>query len=286
MLFRQYERPGTLKECSEMLRHYQDKGKLLAGGTDLVPQMRSGALEIEAVIDLAGVEGLNKIHRFGGNFEIGAMVRLRDLQFDKRLTGAMAVLRKCAGHVSSIQVRNVATLGGNSCNASPSADTVPGLLLLSAEVLTENKQGERRIAIDKFFKGPGQTVLESDEIVKGFLIPEPAENDFTAYFKYSIRGDSDISIIGVGVRLRLSEDKKIEEAAIALTSCAPTPIRIYEAEEMLKNQRCSLDLFEHVAEFCSEKCLPVSDQRATAEYRKKMVKIWVKEVLEQALEVR
>ena len=278
-----YHRAASVDECAELIAEYGDGASFLAGGTDLIPKMRQGRHSVPVVIDLAHISELCGIKREENGVVIGSMHRLRALQNEESLTGAIGVLRQGAGHVSSMQVRNVATLGGNICNASPAADTIPSLLLLDAVARVYGKQGAREIPLESFFSGPGKTVLRPDELLTGVFIPDAAPNTGAAYRKYTIRGDSDISIVGAGALVALDADGRVTAARIALASMGPTPLRMKREEQMLIGMRPEAALLADVAAACAESCTPVTDQRATKEYRKEMTRVWVEDALKEAV---
>ncbi len=275
-----YDRPSTLSECCAILKEYGGDSKLLAGGTDLVPRMRAGALRVKRLVDLSHISDLAAAYASEDKIFLGAMLRLSDVQKNRARSFVPEILRTCAGHVSSMQIRNCATLGGNSCNASPSADTVPGLVLLDAEAKVLSSSGLRMVPIADFFTGPGKTALKEDEILCGFLFNTPDTNTRMAYYKYTIRGDSDITLVGAGAALSLDDQGRILKARVALASVAPTPLRVREAETLLEGEIASPELFEEAAMLCAKTCSPISDQRATAEYRREMVKIWAARALQ------
>ena len=282
MKFEKYIRAASSEECVQILSDYGADAKILAGGTDLIPQMRNGSLHVKVLIDLTRVPEFCCLKKKGEGFFIGTAFRLARLQKCDELTGALSVLCQCAGHVSSMQVRNVATLGGNVCNASPAADVVPGLLLLDAEAKIRGIAGERMLPVAKLLQGPGKTALNDDEIVEGFLIKKQASKTGAAYCKYAIRGDCDIAIVGVGGLLTLDASGKIARARLALSGVGPTAVVPNEAQSLLEGQTPCEGLFREAAELSANASSPITDHRATAHYRLEMVKLWVQEALKQA----
>jgi carbon-monoxide dehydrogenase medium subunit len=280
----EYLEPATLQECIEMLGHYGSDARLLAGGTDLVVKLRAGTLRPRVVITLGFMKELRKLKRNNdGSAEIGAMQTLREVERADLLRDGFELIRQGAGCVSSMQVRNVATLGGNSCNASPAADTVPGLIAADAQALLMGKEGKRVLALEKFFLGPGQTALRSDEILTGFRIPAPPPHSGACYKKFAIRGEVDLAIVGVAASLVLeSGNGYIKEARIVLGAVGPTPLRSRKAEELLCGQQLTKDLFVEAARIAAEESQSISDQRASASYRKEMVRLWTRHALEEA----
>jgi len=279
-----YLRARTVDECVQYLAEWGKEAALLAGGTDLIPKIKQGKLTVPAVIDLAFIPEFSMVAQDEKGVFLGSMLRLRALQNEERLAGPLAVLRLGAGHVSSMQVRNAATLGGNICNASPAADTVPALLLLDAVARIQGKRGAREAPMELFFTGPGETILQPDELLTGVSIPYTPPRTGAAYRKYAIRGDSDISVIGAGALVTLDAEGRIEMARIALASAGPTPLRMKREEQMLAGKLPDESLLMNVAGACAGSCLPVTDQRATKEYRKEMVRVWTADALKEAVD--
>ncbi len=282
MKFEWYFEPETVKECVELLDEYGEDARLLAGGTDLVVRMRNRQAKPKAVISLNSIKELQRITPENNGVSIGAMVRLMDVSRSDQLVGPWKVVKNCAGHVSSMQIRNVGTIGGNTCNASPSADTIPGLMILDAKVALSGPKADRVIPLEDFFTGPGKTVLQRGEMLTSFKLSSLPEGNGCSFKKYAIRGDTDISIINVGIRLQLDAGKRISDARMVLGGVAPTPLRVPSAEKMLLGQELSCELKKAVAEQAVSACSPISDARATREYRQEMVRVWVKHTLQEA----
>jgi carbon-monoxide dehydrogenase medium subunit len=279
MKFDRYLEPTTITEGAALLKQYGMDARLLAGGTDLIPRLKNRMLKIGTVIGLQSIPDLFRFEETETELIIGSMVTLRNIQRSAHLKHCLQVISEGAGHVSSMQVRNIATMGGNICNASPSADTVPALLVSDAVVNIDGAEGPRKVALNEFFTGPGKTVLKEGEIVVSFSIPRTAEFTGASYQKFAIRGDTDITIVGAGSRLDLDKDGKITDARIALAAVAPTPIRMNKVEEMLVGKKLGEKLAAEAGEMAADMCSPISDQRGSAEYRKEMVRVWVRHAL-------
>lgn len=284
MRFERYFEPVSISECAELLKTYGQDARLLAGGTDLVPKLKNRILNIKAVIGLASIPEINSIKRTDSGVEIGAMVTLRNLSKAEELTDKWPVIKEAAGHVSSMQVRNVATIGGNACNASPSADAIEGLIVMDAAANIAGPDGTRNVPLTDFFTGPGRTVLQEGEVLTGFTVPLPKENTGAVYKKFAIRGDTDISIVGVGSRITLDREGKVAEARISLAAVAPKPVRAVEAENHLIGKVLTEGLVLEAAEIAANSCNPITDQRASREYRIEMVKVWTKHAINEAFE--
>lgn len=280
-----YFEPATLRECVEMLVRYGPEATLLAGGTDLVVKLRLRTLRPRAVISLEYIEELRKLERKSdGSLEIGAMKTLREIEHSDVLAKDFDPIRQGAGSVSSIQVRNVATLGGNSCNGSPSADTVPGLIAVAAMARIVGPGWERLLPLEEFFVGPGKTALQTGEMLAGFQVPAPLPDTGGVYKKYAIRGEVDIAIVGVAARLSLDKSHRLHQVRVVLGAVAPTPLRAWRAEEVLSGEYPKEELFAEAARAAAEESRPISDQRATGEYRQEMVRVWTGYTLQEAFQ--
>ena len=237
---------------------------------------------MQAIIDISAIPELKGITLSKDKAVIGAAHDLRSLSLDPALLESeWEIVAECAGHVSSTQIRNLATLGGNNVNASPSADTTPALLISDAVVNVVGPNGARDIPIDEFFVGPGKTVLEQGELITSFTLPK--QEGAAAYHKHAIRGDTDISIVGVGVRIALDENGVVTMARVALGGVAPRSIRVKNVEELLVGTKLTDEDIEKAAELARDSITPITDQRATAEYRKEMVYVNVKNMIREAV---
>ena len=283
MKFEQYFRPATVQEAIELLQKYGDDAKLVAGGTDVVIRLRAQMLNVKVLIDISFIPELKEVKVEDGKLIIGAGYDLMSLSKNPMIVNSeWEIIAECAGHVSSTQVRNKATMGGNNCNASPSADTTPGLLISDAVVNAVGPNGKRDIPIDEFFVGPGKTVLDHNEVVVSFTIPSQGERCAAAYYKHAIRGDTDIAIVGVGVRIGLDADGAVNKARIALGAVAPRSIRMKDAEVYLLGRKLDDETVETAARMAADAIRPISDQRGSAEYRKEMVYVGLKHMIREA----
>ncbi len=283
MRFEKYCQPTTTSECVNLLKTYGSEARLVAGGTDLVPKLKSRAVRVRAVIGLEKIAEAKQIIINEEGLELGALVTLRTVSKSSEIMAKWPALSEAAGHVSSNQIRNIATIGGNVCNASPSADALQGLIVYDAVANIIGEKGTRKVPILEFFVGPGKSVLEEGEFVVSFTVPTPKENSGATYKKFAIRGDTDISIVGAGSSITLDADGKVANAIISLAAVAPTPIRSTEAESLIIGKELTDELIDEAAEFAGNNCTPITDHRATKEYRIEMVKVWTKNALKDAL---
>ncbi len=284
MFFDVYIEPRSIDGCINDFVRYAPDVALLAGGTDLIPLFKDRKRRTKALINLMSVDGLAGTEREDeGNVVIGAMTTLRTLMDWDGLGGPLNGVRQGIESVSSIQVRNVATLGGNSCHASPAADTVPALIAADAQVTIAGPSGRRQTALEDFFLGPGKTVLETGELLLDFRIPAQPPRTGSSYKKHAIRGNSDVAMVGVGARLSLDDQGKAEQARVVLGAVAPTVIRSANAERALAGRVIDDDAIEEAAAWAAEDCSPITDVRATGRYRREMVKVFTRRALHEAL---
>jgi len=270
---------------AEALAALQDTGaptRLLAGGTDLFLKLRVTDSEAVVVVDISDVAELNGIHENGFGVRIGAATKLADVARSDAMTGALKALADGAGLVGSPQIRNLATIGGNLCNAAPSADTAAPLLALDAVAEIASPSGKRSLPLKDFFTGPGQTALKKGEMLLSILIPKQPDGAVSVYLKQSPRRAMDLAVVGVAVLAAHTNGKL--EARLALGAVAPTPIRVPEAEKLL-NQTAKINdqVINEAARLAVRATRPISDVRASAEYRLDMIKNLTARALKQVL---
>ncbi len=268
--------PDSIEGLLEMLKS-KPNVKLIAGGTDLLLQMKQGTAQPETVISLKNVEELRGFSVSKNGYRLGAGMTLRGITRSNELTQNFPGLVYAAGVVASEQIRTLATLGGNICNASPSADMVPPLIALDAVVQLVSNQGQRDLSLSDFFKGPGESVLKSGEIMHSIFLPQPSGN--MIYSKHAPRKFMDLAVVGVAVRLA-KKNGKINEARVALGAVGPVPFRAEKTEALLAGQTLTTELMLEAGEMAAGECVPIDDIRGSAWYRKRMVKVHVRRNLE------
>jgi CO/xanthine dehydrogenase FAD-binding subunit len=280
-----YLKPSTLKEALQLVNDYNGEAKILAGGTDLLVGMKEKGLAPGYVIDIKGIEGLDRIsysEKHGLN--IGALATMNAVAESPYVRKHHDFLAYAASEVASVQVRNRATIGGNLCNAAPSAETAPALLCLDAKVKLVGLTKERTVPIEEFFKRPGVTVLNK-EILTEIQVPaerDPSKKMKGIYIKHSPRRAMDVAVIGVAVAIRPAGDgKRWEEVRIALGAVAPTPIRVPEAEKLLEKEGPTQNAIQKAKVIAMRTANPIFDVRASAEYRNEMVGNLVQRVLQK-----
>ena len=290
-----YFKPKTFDEALTLFDQYGEKAKLIAGGTDVIVMIKQKTIAPDVLISLQGIPGLDQI-QYNGSLSIGPMVTHRAIEKSEIIKKDFSALADAVDYLGSIQIRNVATIGGNICTAAPSADTATPLLVLGTQVKIKSVKEERIVPIEEFFKGPGETVLKTGEMVKELLIPKLLPNTGSAYYKLQRRLALDLPILGVSVLLSLDKNKvtcsdllctaspistilhQMEEdeivckdVRIALGVAAPTPMRALKAEALLRGKKLSDELLEEVANTASREAQPRDTLRGEAWYRKDMV---------------
>jgi CO/xanthine dehydrogenase FAD-binding subunit len=273
------------RNVDEVVRVLSDRGpdaKLLAGGTDLLPQMKNGLLKPACVVDLSGVERVRILEADPRGLHVGAAVSARALERDATTQRTYTSLAESGALVGSVQIRNLATLGGNLCNAAPSADMAPPLLALDAEAVIAGPKGERRMPIADFFTGVRRTVLAPDEILLELVVPTPGPRSGGQYLRHTPRRELDIAVVGVASQLTLS-DGVCSKARIALAAVAPVPLRARAAEQALEGKPVTAEAIERAAELAVGVAKPISDQRGSADYRRHLVRVLTRRTLRTAL---
>ncbi|HJR51699.1 MAG TPA: xanthine dehydrogenase family protein subunit M, partial [Gemmatimonadales bacterium] len=275
--------PRSVDEALRVLSDRGSEAKLLAGGTDLLPQMKNGLLKPARVIDLSGVARVKALQSEVAGLRIGAAVPARALERDATARSTYTALSESAALVGSVQVRNLATLGGNLCNAAPSADMAPPLLALDAEAVIVGPKGERRVPVAAFFTGVRQTVMAPDEILLEIVVPAPAARSGGNYLRHTPRRELDIAVVGVAAQLTLS-DGVCSTARIALAAVAPVPLRARQAEQALEGKPVTPEAIDRAADLAVGVAKPISDQRGSADYRRHLVRVLTRRTLRTALQ--
>ena len=280
-----YFSPSTVEEASQLLTRYGEEAKLMAGGTDLLVGMKNMEVNPKYVIDLKRVPGLNRIDYDGGHLRIGALTTIHEIEVSPLIKKDFGILAEAASVLGSVQIRDKGTIGGNLCHASPSADLAPPLIALNAEVKIKGKKGERIEKLEIFFKGPGMSVLNSDEILTEIQIPTPPPNTGGVYLKFSPRKAMDLAVVGVATMITLNPSNSVcTQAKIVLGAVAPTPLRARKLRKYWKGKKIEKALVHEASNLAAEESKPISDIRGSAWYRKEIIKVLVERGIAQALE--
>jgi carbon-monoxide dehydrogenase medium subunit len=277
-----YYCPDSIKEACEMLVRFGSKAKVIAGGTDLLGKMKQDLLTPEVIISLKNIRELATIQDVEGKgVVLGAMVTHNDLVGSSVLQRRYPSVSEAAHTLANNQVRNRGTIGGNIVNAVPSADLPPILIALSTTVTLVGPGGSRTFPLEQFFTGPGQSVINENEILTEIVIPDQSPTG-SSYFKFGLRHSGALAVVGVAAAVTM-EDDRVKDARIALGAVAPTPMRAREAERTLIGKGVSEDLLEEAGQHAARECRPISDIRGSEEYRRDMVRVFTKRALRKAV---
>ncbi len=271
--------PQTLPEALKALA--ESGGQPLAGGTNLFPDLRGGREKGAQFVSLARIDGLRYIEHAEERITLGAGATISDILHDQKMEKAAPALMAAANIFAGAMVRTAATIGGNVCCGSPSADTVPPLLTLGANVTLASTSGERTVPLEEFYLDYKKTVMKSDELLTAISWTPPAPNCAHLFYKLARRKGDAITVTGVSV-LITADAGECTTARIALGSVAPTVFRAHEAEHLLVGQTLTPELIEQAAKVAAGQCSPISDIRASAQYRLQTAHSLVRRLLTQA----
>ena len=256
-------------------------GRVLAGGTDLIPQLREGRRSTSHIVDLKHIPELTAIERQAdGGWRIGAAATIGQLAQDQLFAAEHRALLASAQLIGSLQIQNRASLAGNVCNAAPSADAVPLLVCLGAEAEIASARGHRRILVAEVATAPGRTSLADNEILVALHLPPRPARSAAAYLRFTPRREMDIAIAGAGVSIVLDAGGRIADARIALASVAPTTLAAENAQRLLVGHRPSPVLLAEAAAAAAQEARPISDTRGSAGYRRDLVAVLTRRALE------
>lgn len=264
----EYFKPSSKRELFDILEQEGLKYKILAGGTDLIPCLKDGSVNIEIVVDIKEI-GMNEVFEDNQKITIGACATLDNLEKNELITTNYPALIDAMSKMATPAVRNRATIGGNICHASPSADTAPPLLIYEAKVILESENGSREVSLDDYFQGPGLTQIGAGEFLNAFVLSKNSIGAGAAYIKHS-RTEKDLALLGVALFLEINSGV-FYNCRIALAAVAEKPIRAYSSEEYVIGKSISEDTIIKAAELVSEEARPIDDLRAGSEYRSDML---------------
>lgn len=276
-----YIAPNSLQEIIKLLKRLKGKATLIAGGTNIIPSMRSGELKQKVLIDLSQIKILCYIKEEKNRIRMGGLTSISEISSSKIVEKHAPILFEAANQLGNPLVRNRATLAGNLADASPAADTAVPLLVLEATIIAD-KDGRkgRQIPIDRFFLGPNKTVLKKDEIIREITFPKPKSDTKMAYIKLGLRNAMAISVVSLAILLEM-ENHYCKKARVSFGAVAPIPKRVYRIEEMLMNKEITEKLLGICCEKVKEEIHPITDIRASAEYRSSMASVLLKRLIQQ-----
>ncbi len=277
-----YIRPVNMDNAVEALKK-NDDAYLLAGGTDLLIGMKNNTVQPKCLIDLKSIPDIDSIEYRNG-FKLGPLTTIRDIEVSRLIRKKIPALSQAAGTLGSIQIRNRATIGGNLCHASPAADMATILLAMDCQVKIASYKSEKTIGLDQFYTGPNRTVIGRGEMLSEIIIPKDMERFKGVYLKYGPRKAMDIGIVNIALLLDADYERGLcNRIMIALGAVAPTPIRAKGAEALLNGNRLKADSIGKVAQAAADEARPISDFRASAGYRRDLVRSLVTKGINQIL---
>lgn len=282
----EYLAPKSLPEACSLLLQHRGGAQVMMGGTDLLPKMKDRVLMPQYVIGLKSIGGLDYLeHDNSRGLRIGASTTLVQVAESPTVLKEFPLLSEAIMQMASVQVRNIGTVTGNLCNASPSADTAPSLIVMGATVKLVDADGQNRtVSLEDLFVAPGQTALKEGELLEEIILPPAPARSGGAYIKLSLRRAVDLATVGVGCFLTLDGEDRCREIKIALGAVAPTPIRATSAEAALTGQPLNEEILQKAAEAAIEDSKPITDIRGSKEYRRKMVGVLTMRAVRQAWE--
>ncbi|MCD6484168.1 MAG: xanthine dehydrogenase family protein subunit M [Candidatus Odinarchaeota archaeon] len=270
--------PKSLDELLLFLDEHKGETTIVAGGTDLYLLVKREVIRPRYLIDITGIHELHYIKEDAEYVRIGASMTLTEIEKNEIVNRYFPVLVDAVKTMAARQIRNVATLAGNLANASPAADSAPPLIVLGAKVILQSKNNEREVPVEDLFVFVKKTIIESNEIIKEIKIPKPPEAFAASFEKLGKRNALVLAIVSAAASV-VREGDVIKDVRIALGSVAPTPLRVKKAEDVLKGKTPTTELIEKAAEVVMNEVKPISDVRASAEYRKDMARVLSRRVL-------
>tara|TARA_Y100001970_G_scaffold36540_1_gene45131 strand:+ start:2854 stop:3744 length:891 start_codon:yes stop_codon:yes gene_type:complete len=281
-----YSSPETLSEALGLLNSYQKDAGILAGGTDLIVKMRANRVNPTQVIDIKAIPELNQININSNNdLTIGSAIPCYKIYNNSEIMNLRPELKDSASIIGGTQIQGRASLGGNICNAAPSADSVPLLIALGTTCNVQSINGERTIPLENLFSGPGQTVLEPNELLISITIPKKSNLSGANYIRFIPRNEMDIAVVGTGVSVIISDDKKkFESVRVSLASVGPTPIFVDGIDKEISGQEINDESIRVVSNIAKNASKPISDMRGTAEFRQHLCEVLTRRALITSIE--
>jgi carbon-monoxide dehydrogenase medium subunit len=277
-----YAAPATVREAVDLLAAHP-RAKLLAGGTDLLVQLRAGRKETDLVVDLKRIPELTAIqYDPARGLTLGAAAPCYRIYGDGAVAAAYPALADVASLIGGTQIQGRASIGGNLCNSSPSADSIPLLIAYGATCRIEGAAGSRECAVEDFCTAPGRNVLQPGELLVSLHLPPPGPGTGAQYLRFIPRNEMDIAVAGAGVQVTL-EDGHFRSARIALAAVAPTPLFVRAAGDALAGQPIAPESIAAAADLARAAAVPITDMRGTAEYRRHLCGVLTRRALDAAI---
>jgi CO/xanthine dehydrogenase FAD-binding subunit len=277
-----YAAPVSVEEAIKLLAS-SPGARPFAGGTDLLPQLRSGRCQTDLFVDIKRIVEVNELRCDVTGLTLGAAVPCYRIYRDSTVSGAYPSLVEVAGMIGGTQIQGRASIGGNLCNSAPSADSVPLLIALGATCQIAGPDGRREIPVEEFCTGPGRNVLRPGELLVSLHVPRPANNFGACYLRFIPRNEMDIAVVGVGVSIVL-EEGHFKATRIALASVAPVPLFVREAGDALVGKPVSDASIALSSDLAREAARPITDMRGTVDYRRHLCAVLTRRALETAIQ--
>ena len=277
-----YLQPATAKEAASLLAKEKGKAFVLAGGTDLLVKMKAGVVEPDLIVDIKAIKGLKDIKKTASGFVIGAAVPCAALSENKALVAAYPGVVEGAQLIGSKQVQGRCTMAGNLCNASPAADSVPGLIAAAAKVVITGPKGSRKVAVEDVPAGVGRTNLKKGEFITAIELPKKAARSGDAYLRFIPRTEMDIAVVSCAVNLTIDRKGVVTKARVALGAVAITALLVKEAAAAIIGTKLDDAAKAKLAAACSAACKPIDDKRGTVEFRTEVAGVLARRAAETA----
>lgn len=279
----EFHSPSSLAEASVLLNALGGDARVIAGGTDVLADLKQGLISAANLVSLGKIDELKTIEMKNDGLWIGALVTPNQIADSEVLHEIFPGLSDAGASMAGMQIRNLATIGGNICSAVPSADLPPSLLTVEAEALLASHDMERSVSLSEFFVGPRKTVIRSSEILAAIHVPLLPEGTGTAYKKFQLRGASALAVVGAAARITL-KGNKIDKALVAIGASAPTPILIDEAADFLAGKEPSEENFRKAGALAEKGVKPITDLRGSDGYRRDLAKVLTVRALQSAFQ--
>ncbi|MDR1193830.1 MAG: xanthine dehydrogenase family protein subunit M [Peptococcaceae bacterium] len=274
--------PESVAEACELMTRYQDEARVINGGTDILPRMKNQVMAPAILVSIKRLPGMKRIEYIPGKgIVIGAGVTLNEIALSEVIESKYHSICHAAAHMAANQIRNIGTLGGNIVASIPSADMPPILIALGATAKIAGPTGERVMPLEDVFTGPGKTVLAKNEILTEVFVPD-GKMTGSAYHKFALRRAGALAVVGVAVAVEI-EKGVIKDARVVLGAVAPVPLRAVKVDAFLKGKPATDEVFAEAGEIAYDECRPITDFRASAEYRRELVKVYTKRCLKKVV---
>ena len=262
-----YTKPNTEIEAVGLLNSEKGITRILAGGTDVLVQMKSGIIEPDLIVDIKNIPGTKQVKLIDGGYEIGAAVSGFEFNNNLELKNFAPGIAEAFDWIGSTQIQGRCTLVGNLCNASPAADVVPAMVASNCIANIVGPEGIRKDKVENIPLSPGKNSLKKGEFIKSIFIPPRPDFSSDAYIRFTPRSEMDIAVVSVGVFLTIDKDNVIKNSRVSLGAVAPTVLYISKAEEILNGSKLDENILNSLAKVCSNSCKPIDDKRGTIEFR-------------------